>query len=648
MNARKPRPLATRLLLMQGIPLLGLLLLAGTAIQHCLTERASLEVQRQSVAFLTSIGSLIHELQKERGRSAGFLSSGGLKFATELPQQHQATDGPLEQYRSRQTVLPPEIRVSEVGASLAKLEKALAELPGKRQAILARSLAVPQSSGYFTVTIGTALEVIDAVAKTASNGELSAGVAAYVAFLRVKECNGQERAGLTAAFAADQFGAEGLAQFNRLLASQEAYSQVFRAFASPAHLQFLAEKVAGPQVEEVARLRNLARDKALTGGFAVSPDRWFDSITTKINLMKEVEDRLAADNDTLCDHLTRSATRDIQVTGAFAGSLSLLVVVLAVWFARATNRSLRQIAESLVQDAHQAAAASYQISSASTSLAEGASNQAASLEETSASLEEMTSMTHRAAQNTRSVQEAAAAAHRLADSGAARMSALVESMEAIQVSNGEIAKILGVIQEIAFQTNILALNAAVEAARAGESGAGFAVVADEVRSLAQRCSSAASETAAKIHESRSRSESGSRLSTEVAGTFGEIQSQVQHLDLLLTQIAATAKEQSDGLSQVNRAVSDIDRVTQDVAASAEENAAASEELNALTHSLESAVARLQELVRGTPAPEQQDCSPAGPAPILPPPSPGAPDRLPSHATRFEATPGVGVQCSSTS
>ena len=171
-------------------------------------------------------------------------------------------------------------------------------------------------------------------------------------------------------------------------------------------------------------------------------------------------------------------------------------------------------------------------------------------------------------------------------------------MEEINTSSRKIADIISVIDGIAFQTNILALNAAVEAARAGEAGAGFAVVADEVRNLAQRCAAAAKETAAKIEDRVKKSQQGAQISADVAKSFTEIQSQVRKLDQLVAEIASASTEQSQGIVQVNTAVSRMDKVTQNNAASAEESASASEELNAQAASLQEVVGELQVLVGG--------------------------------------------------
>lgn len=303
-------------------------------------------------------------------------------------------------------------------------------------------------------------------------------------------------------------------------------------------------------------------------------------------------------------------------TTAFVLALALLLGIgFAVFITRGVGRALTGIATSIAEGAEQVASAAGQVSAASQSLAGGASEQAASLEETSASLEEMASMTKRNADHAQNAKTTALAARQSADAGAGQMKALVVAMDSIKAASEDITKILKNIDEIAFQTNILALNAAVEAARAGEAGAGFAVVADEVRSLAQRCAIAAKETAAKIEDSVRRSEQGVLISAAVDKSFGDIQTQVRLLDDLVVEIASASQEQSQGISQVNLAVTEMDKVTQSNAASAEESASASEELNAQALSLKDAVAELEKLVGGNariPAPASRaESAPAG-------------------------------------
>lgn len=180
----------------------------------------------------------------------------------------------------------------------------------------------------------------------------------------------------------------------------------------------------------------------------------------------------------------------------------------------------------------------------------------------------------------------------------ATLDGMMTSMREIDVSSGKISKIIKVIDEIAFQTNILALNAAVEAARAGEAGMGFAVVADEVRSLAQRSAQAAKDTASLIEDSILRSGEGSRMLSGVAASIRAITGGAGKVKTLVDEAEASSKEQAQGTDQISKAIAQIDQVTQRTAANAEEAAAASEELNAQSQALMAVVDQLQMMVGG--------------------------------------------------
>lgn len=273
------------------------------------------------------------------------------------------------------------------------------------------------------------------------------------------------------------------------------------------------------------------------------------------------------------------------------------------------KRVLGQVANCLGQGAAQVASAAQEISRASQTLAEGASDQAASLEETSSSLEEMASRIKGNAESSQKANDLAKQARTSAERGVQGMQEMSVAMAAIQASSDDIAKIIKTIDEIAFQTNILALNAAVEAARAGESGMGFAVVAEEVRGLAQRSARAAKETSAKIEAALQRTSQGTALSGKVAEALQAIVVDARQVDELAAEVAAASLEQSQGIAQINLAVSQIDKVTQSNAASAEESASASEELNAQAETMKGSVNELIDLVGGARQAEPQGSSP---------------------------------------
>jgi aerotaxis receptor len=218
---------------------------------------------------------------------------------------------------------------------------------------------------------------------------------------------------------------------------------------------------------------------------------------------------------------------------------------------------------------------------------------AASVEETASSMEEMTATVKNNASTAQQATQLSGTASSAADRGGKAVGAVVTTMNDITHSSKKIADIIGVIDSIAFQTNILALNAAVEAARAGEQGRGFAVVASEVRSLAHRSAEAAKQIKVLINTSVEKVESGVKLVDDAGKTMDEIVSQVNRVSSLISEIATATNEQSDGISQVSEAIGHLDQVTQQNAALVEQSTAASESLKQQMNRLADAVGVFQ-------------------------------------------------------
>ncbi|GCB06455.1 methyl-accepting chemotaxis protein [Ralstonia sp. SET104] len=224
------------------------------------------------------------------------------------------------------------------------------------------------------------------------------------------------------------------------------------------------------------------------------------------------------------------------------------------------------------------ASATKQIAAGNMDLSQRTEEQASSLEETASSMEELTSIVKQNADNARQASQLAGNASDIAVKGGEVVGRVIETMSGINDSSKKIADIIGVIEGIAFQTNILALNAAVEAARAGEQGRGFAVVAGEVRSLAQRSATAAKEIKELISDSVGRVENGSMLVTEAGTVIDEVVVAVKRVTDIMGEISSASDEQSAGIEQVNQAVTQMDEVTQQNAALVEEAAAAAQSL----------------------------------------------------------------------
>ncbi len=279
-------------------------------------------------------------------------------------------------------------------------------------------------------------------------------------------------------------------------------------------------------------------------------------------------------------------------------AFSLVVGGAILIVIRRAALGLRDLVWKIDEAVEQVTASASQVSSASQVLAQGAAEQAASLGTTASTGEQITAMTKRNLDNTRAVAESM----QEAEANAGRMTAAFEDMSAsmkqINASSEKIARIIKVIDEIAFQTNILALNAAVEAARAGEAGMGFAVVAGEVRNLAQRSAQAAQDTTVLIEESIARSSDGAAKLDQVAQAITLSNAIAAKVKTLVDGVNAGSQEQARGIEEISRAVVQMEEVTQRTAAGAEQSASASEEMSSRSGEIKAAVAELVAVVGG--------------------------------------------------
>jgi len=602
-----------RLALMTALPLLVLVYFAGITVAEKLGDLREAENLEKLSGLSTRIGALVHELQKERGMSAGFLGSKGLKFAQELPAQRDLSDQRLADWRSARAAFGT--AENDLRAALDQAAVRLSELGEKRKAVSALAISAEEEIGYYTGAIGALLQIATQLPTLSENGEVVRLASAYAYFLEGKERAGLERAMANNAFAADRF-APGL--FNRFLANasaQDTFFDVFLSYALPEQRAFYGDKLRGPAIEAVDRMKKIAMDKGTTGGFGIDAPEWFKTITLKINLMKEVEDRLASDFQGLQERLIRDARTSAAWSAAIAVLAALFSATYGYWTA---NRLLKQLGgepdyvaevacrvaggdltvavdarpgdtasvvaamklmvdklSAIIGDVRTAAGqlsnASEEVSATAQSMSQAASEQAASVEETSAAIEQMSASVNQNAENAKVTDGMAQKANTEAKEGGEAVQSTVDAMR-------QIAQKIGIVDDIAYQTNLLALNAAIEAARAGEHGKGFAVVAAEVRKLAERSQVAAQEIGELAGGSVKLAEKAGKLLDEIVPSIAKTSDLVQ-------EIAAASNEQSSGIGQITTAMGQLNQLTQQNASASEELAATAEEMSSQAEQL---------------------------------------------------------------
>ena len=331
---------------------------------------------------------------------------------------------------------------------------------------------------------------------------------------------------------------------------------------------------------------------------------------TALETLYAETNEIAGDLDKLSQQLAESmddAITSVLFLMMCGMVIALIASLLQAWLMTGKLvATLEDVIDHLTKSHHEVKVSSVRMTGYSKTLADGAASSAANLEETSASLEQMSAMTKRNADNSLDANRLMSQANEDVIRAQKSMRSVIKAMEEISVSGNEIGKIIKTIDEIAFQTNLLALNAAVEAARAGEAGAGFAVVADEVRNLAIRSAEAAKNTADLIASTISNINSGSMMVSDTAESFKTVETNSAKVANLLSEVAEASKEQSDGISQITKAVNAIDKVCLENAAKGEESSREANRLSRQAGFLLLTVDDLNVIMHGVPGEHEPD------------------------------------------
>lgn len=595
--------LRKKLSLLIGIPTVALLALAvleSGRIVHTISDSNRFVY----LVDLSVEGShVLHELQKERGASAGFLASAGSKFGLKLNQQRPLTDAQILLFRDFRDEFDPKKFEQSTLENLQELDLLLTQLQSVRRSVDSQSITIAEQVAFYSDLNKHLLALTDVLAHYSPSGVVANMGTAFASFLQSKERAGLERAVLSSAFSNNKFEPGGFQQFTELVTTQTVYLDVYGNAANADQIIALKEASSDASFAKVERMRSIAVKLKDSGDFGVNAENWFEAISRKISKLKVVEDELALAITNQAEEEAASVFLEaeefaILIIGALILSLFLgwrvsRQILSSVTTARAIAMAIKNgyldtpIPEASKDEVGQMLSALDGMQSnlkgivdtaqsVSTSIRSGANSihsstiilnqrtneQSSSLENTASSTEEISSTVRHNAERASEAQALAHEAHSHAAAGGEVVEGAVSAMEEITNSSREIAEIISVIDDIAFQTNLLALNAAVEAARAGEQGRGFAVVASEVRTLAGRSAEAAREIKELITRSVEKVESGSQMVGNSGETLKKIVESVSEVKTLMDAMATAGEEQAIGVEGINRSMVDMDGLTQ--------------------------------------------------------------------------------------
>jgi len=611
--------------------LLAVIWFAGSGMVSRIDTEQQMNTIGQLTTLARSAGDMVHQLQRERGMSAGFIGARGQQFRDELAAQRKLTDEALAKLNQMLADTDKDLLQGDIAVTLKTFNESIQSLDATRTAISGLTIDSPKATQFYTRAIASVLHFVGGMGHLSSSGAMVNELAAYYSLLNLKEQAGIERALLSNIFSMDRFDDGQFRMFSDVVGKQEAWLTAARRFSTSTQAADLDKALQSTDATRALELRGMAFDKAAGGGFGVNPTDWFNAQTQRIETLRKVENHTA---DALQAHaalLAHNARVDWQSFLAISLIALLIAIAFAVMVARsiqqqlnntlktiaemdgdltrrlevpgsdelsALNRAYNQAIESIqhiVQEIKSGAvvlrSASSDIAAGNQDLAQRTDEQAASIVETAASMEQISTAITQTADNATEAERLTQAMERDVLEANRVSNEASHSMAAIRSSSEQIAQIVASIDEISFQTNLLALNAAVEAARAGELGKGFAVVATEVRNLSQRCAREASLIRELVNQNMDKIGEGVARVTASGTALKAAADNTGRMKQYVSDIARAANEQSLGVSQVHQALNQLEQVTQQNAALVSQAATASQMLDGQSEAMSTLVDR---------------------------------------------------------